>query len=184
MRIIAPSKAIDFEATDIYGNTVKLHEFKERAIVLSFFRDASCPLCLKRVFELRARRKQWKSKGIEIIAVFNSSEEQIKKYSEDTSTRFTAIADPDLVISELYGVEKSSDSFFKTLRVNMLNIFSGAKADNDVTKNTNGTIIPADFLIDHDGAIVDLWYGSHETDHMPMNRIDGFVQTMLKKIKP
>ena len=184
MRITAQSKGIDFETTDIYGNSVKFHEFKGRAIVLSFFRDASCPLCLKRVFELRARRKQWKSKGIEIIAVFNSSEEQIKKHSESTSTRFTAIADPDLAISELYGVEKSSNGFFKTLRVNMLNIFSSANTDTKADKNTNGTIIPADFLIDHDGVIVDVWYGSHETDHIPMNRIDDFVQTMVKKIKP
>ncbi len=183
MKLAAPRKIIDFESKDIYGNSIQLSNYEGRAVLLSFFRDASCPFCLKRVFELRARRKQWKKMGVEIIAVFSSTEKQIRNFSKNQPKRLTAIADPKLEIYGLYGVEHSLAGFFKALAFKMPTIVSGIKKGARPTRNPNAKIMPADFLIDDQGIIVDLWYGSNASDNIPMKRIDSFVRSVASKTR-
>lgn len=183
MRLTAPREILDFESKDMYGNSIRLSEYKGRAVVLSFFRDTSCPFCLKRVFELRARRKQWKKMGVDIITIFSSTEQQIKKFSSDQPKRLTVIANPDLDIYNLYGVEQSVAGFFKALVFKVPTIISGLAKGAKPTNNPNGKIMPADFLIDDEGTIVDLWYGSNAADHMPLKKIENFVRAAAKKAR-
>eukprot|EP00984_Skeletonema_dohrnii_P016984 scaffold7652_cov195-Skeletonema_dohrnii-CCMP3373.AAC.1 len=48
-------EAPDFELRDEEGNVYKLSSFRGRRVILSFFRYASCPVCLYNVDRLRQR---------------------------------------------------------------------------------------------------------------------------------
>jgi hypothetical protein len=39
-------------------------------------------------------------------------------------------------------------------------------------------IVPADFLIEIDGRVVDLWYGRDTADHIPLSKIQRFADNL------
>ncbi|MCK5140845.1 MAG: redoxin domain-containing protein, partial [Candidatus Heimdallarchaeota archaeon] len=77
MRIKEGQKAKDFTVKDIYGNEISLKDYKEKKLLLSFFRYASCPLCNLRVNQLATIFPKLDSKGLQILAFFESPKESI-----------------------------------------------------------------------------------------------------------
>ena len=98
----------DFTLTDLNGQPVSLRSFRGRSsVLLSFFRDASCPFCNLRLYELTRKQEDYRRQGMEIIAVFNSSPEVIQKYLGKRDRPFPLLADANKEIFKLYGVESS-----------------------------------------------------------------------------
>lgn len=176
MRVVPPVALIDFSATDIYGDSFRLSDYRGNAIILSFFRDASCPFCLKRVFDLAVHHRKWSQLGVEIVTVFSSTDEEMLNFSQKSVRRYRLVADPDLKIYEQYGVEQSFAGLLKALAFKMPTIISGLKRSARPSKNPNGKIMPADFLIDSSGQIVEAWYGSNASGHIPMQKLHDFVK--------
>ena len=81
MKLQAPTNSIDFTVTDMHGESFSLNDFRGKAVVLSFFRDASCPFCLKRVFDLSIHQQRWRKSGVEVIAVFFFNSKRVSKFS-------------------------------------------------------------------------------------------------------
>ena len=96
MRLQIPSDGVHFTTKDIYGLTVSLDEFAGKPVMLSFFRDAACPFCNFRVYELANNYNEWRSAGLEVVVVFSSTAEEVKKYVARYPRPFRVIADPDL----------------------------------------------------------------------------------------
>ena len=61
MRLLAPCKEIDFRTEDIFGDHFQLSDLKGKRIALSFFRDAACPFCNYRVYELTQQYEIWQN---------------------------------------------------------------------------------------------------------------------------
>ncbi|MBX2849035.1 MAG: peroxiredoxin family protein [Acidiferrobacterales bacterium] len=181
MKLTTPTEILDFDVTDIYGDRVRLSDYKGRAVILSFFRDASCPFCLKRVFELCARHKQWQKKGVEIIAVFTSTDEEVNSFKHKYPKRITTIADPSLELYNQYGIESSATGFFKTFLLKAPTIIEGLVKGARPTRNPNGGIMPADFLINTQGIITEAWYGENGADHIPFSKLEDLVRAMVKQ---
>ena len=107
MRLNAPCISQDFATQDIYGQPVKLSELRGRRVLLSFFRDAACPFCSFRIHELTHRYRQWQAQGLEVVAVFSSSDQDVRQHVSRHPRPFRMIADPDLSLYGYYGVEES-----------------------------------------------------------------------------
>jgi len=80
MKIIAPTQSIDFKVTDLHGEEFSLSDYHGKAVILSFFRNSTCPFCLKRVFDLSSHHQRWRKNGIEVIVVFTSNTNDILKF--------------------------------------------------------------------------------------------------------
>ncbi len=175
MRLAMPCNRVDFDVKDIYGDSVQLSQFTGKKVILSFFRDAACPFCNLRVYELTNHYKAWKDKNIEIIAVFSSTSEEVRQFVAKHPRPFRLVSDPGLDLYEKYGVEHSSLALLKALLFKLPRIVRGMLNGGRPKKNPNVKLVPADFLIDTSGKIKHVWYGRDTSDHIPMKMIRRFV---------
>lgn len=181
MRLESPCPSINFSTTDIYGNALSLEQFKGKQVMLSFFRDAACPFCNFRLYELTNNYKEWQAAGLEVVVVFSSTADEVQQYVARHPRPFHMIADPNLSLYNQYGVEHSASALFKALFFKLPRIIKGIAKGGYPSKNPNVKIVPADFLLDAQGQVVDLWYGRDTADHIPMEKIQQFVDDFSKK---
>ncbi|MFY0640778.1 MAG: redoxin domain-containing protein [Bermanella sp.] len=177
MRLTPPCPSIDFSTQDVYGNPIKLSEYKGKKVMLAFFRDAACPLCNFRVYELTQKYKTWKDKDFEIIAVFSSPADEVRRYVAKHPRPFRIISDTDLNIYNQYGVEHSATALFKALFFKLPRIIKGMIKGGYPQPNPNVKLVPADFLINPMGKIEHVWYGRDTSDHMPMDQVNHFIKS-------
>ncbi|MCK4865389.1 MAG: redoxin domain-containing protein [Gammaproteobacteria bacterium] len=175
--IMLGDRAPDFTTTDLDGNTIQISDYVGKKTLLVFFRFASCPLCTVRFAQLIQNYPEYSKKGLNIIAVFESSPEYIRRYVNDKrKVPFPIIADPEGELYKLYNVKKSIVGtmkgmfrIFKMLKSMMDPAYSMGKPDGSITR------IPADFLINPLMVVTDSYYGSDIGDHIPLNRITHFI---------
>lgn len=176
MRLALKSKAPDFTAVDIYGEPFHLSDYKGKPLILSFFRDAACPFCNMRVFEYTQKFKEWNAVGVNVVAVFSSPSESVREFVAKHPRPFRTFGDPNLEVYKTYGISSSVFGFIKAVllrsHIARKGRHLGAKID---TKNPNKFLLPADFLIGPNSKVVDAWYGADPTDHMPMDRLEKFI---------
>ena len=159
-------QAIPFQTTDYLGNSIHLTSYKGKKILLTFFRGASCPFCNLRLQQLIQNHPMFQEKGIEIIAFFGSSKEEITNYAGKQKAPFPIIPDPTFIHYKTYGIEAS--------QVGMLKMFIQPKKMIEVLFSSFFTLkamadkplIPADFLIDENFKIIKAHYGKDFSDHL------------------
>lgn len=175
MKLRAGNKAKHFSITDVFGNVINTEEYKNKKILLSFYRYQSCPLCNLRINKIIQKYPLYKEKNLEIISFFHSPQESMLEFMDKHDCPFPIIADPDKKMYKQYGVESS----FLKLLIGSANLkmvkeafqkgFYPGKVDGD--KKT----VPADFLIDENFTIKKAFYGSHIGDHIPFEDIEEFI---------
>jgi len=180
MRLQAPRTAPDFQTHDIHGEPIRLEQFRGRKVMLCFFRDAACPFCNFRVYELTHQYKAWQRRGVEVIAVFSSTAEEVREYVARHPRPFRLIADPDLTLYNQYGVERSGSALLKAMLFKLPRIIRGVMTGGRPSKNPNVTLVPADFLINEKGHIVETWYGRDTSDHIPLKQVQRFISQAPK----
>lgn len=180
-------KAPNFTVTDINGECIQLEDYKGQHILLTFYRYATCPFCTVHFGRIMQEYEKYKANGVKVIAVFESSSEYIKRYISRHGAPFPIIADPEGKLYNRYNVKKSMLGLFigmfrmPSLLKALLNpMYRPALPDGNMSR------IPADFVINTYGIIVDAHYGANITDHMPFWRIDTHLriipQNKIKKI--
>jgi thioredoxin-dependent peroxiredoxin len=175
MRLKAPCQGIDFHTTDIFGDPFRLSDHIGKRIMLSFFRDAGCPFCNFRVYELTHNHKSWQQQNLKIITVFSDTAEKVRRYVAKHPRPFTMLADPNLDIYNQYGIEHSSSALLKALLFKMPRIIRGIAKGGRPSNNPHLRIVPADFLFLEDGRISKVWYGRNTSDHIPITEIQDFI---------
>ena len=177
MKIKPKQTAPAFTTQDVYGSSVNLADFKGQKVLLSFYRNVGCPVCNVRFHELQQEAAYFQSKGLVVLAVYESSAENMKHYLENDTVYAKMIPNPDLSIYSLYEVERSMGKLMKGM-------FHGAmgkmkkgkklfkkKIEQDGSKDRVG----ADFLISEDGTIHTAYYGKYVGDHLPISEIKQFL---------
>ena len=175
MRLTPPCTSIEFSTVDVYGTPLKLSDYKGKKVMLAFFRDAACPFCNLRVYELTQKYKAWKDKDFEIIAVFSSPADEVRRYVAKHPRPFRLISDTDLNLYNQYGVEHSATALFKALLFKLPRIIKGMMKGGYPQPNPHVKLVPADFLINPLGEIEHVWYGRDTSDHMPMAQVNQFI---------
>jgi thioredoxin-dependent peroxiredoxin len=175
MRLSTPNRSLNFSTKDIYGNPFRLSDLRGKRVMLSFFRDAACPFCHLRVYELTHNYQHWRDQNLEVIAVFSDTSEQVRRFVARHPRPFPMLADPHLQLYNHYGVEHSGVALLKAMLFKLPRIikgfFYGAKPSN----NPHVKLVPADFLFTEDGTLERAWYGRNTSDHIPLDEVQAFI---------
>jgi thioredoxin-dependent peroxiredoxin len=175
---IEPSQAAPaFVIKDINGVSVNLADYKGKKIMLSFYRNVGCPICNLRFHELQEQADYFKSKGLILLAVYESSSENMREYLEGERFYATMIPNPDLSLYKLYKIEKGMGKVMKGMFHGAMGKMKKGKKlfHKKIKQDGSSSRISADFLIDENGNIKTAYYGKFVGDHLPMADIKSFV---------
>lgn len=176
MRIQQNQPAVPFSTEDVFGNRVRLEDYRGKRLLLSFYRYAGCPLCNYRIEKLTLLMPRFRRLGLELLAVFQSPKDSLLYYVEEKDVPFSIVADPERSLYRAYGVEPSLKGLLKgairlpdLLRAASRGIFPGKVEGNPA-------MLPADFLIDEDLIVQEAYYGKDVGDHMPTDTIERWLR--------
>ncbi len=172
MKVLAPAQAPRVSLVDINGDPVVIGN--GRKLLLSLFREATCPFCNFRVYELTHNYKGLSALGLDIVVVFSSSREDVLKFIAQRPRPFRIVADPEARTHQTFGVESSLWGKLKAMMLRMGAMMRGM-ATVGMRGMATGNRMPADFLIDEHGRVVETYYGRDAGDHIPMERLERFV---------
>ena len=151
MKLTEGKFAPNFTATDIYGNEVKLSDYKGKKIILGFYRNVSCPFCNRRVHQIMGSMVKFRNSGTQLLFIFESSNKKLSSsVLHQGISPWPLIGDPDKKIYKIYGVENSTVKMMRTMvSTNVMMAMQEAKKLNlSKDKDASMNLIPADFLID------------------------------------
>ncbi|MBS0569911.1 MAG: redoxin domain-containing protein [Proteobacteria bacterium] len=180
MRLKAPAPSPKLTLIDINGRPVEIGGNGRRTL-LNFFRDASCPFCNFRIYELTKHHAALSRLGLDIVAIFTSTPEKVRQFVTRHPRPFPVIADPTGHAHETFGIERSFWGKLKGIFTRVPTALKGLRMVGLAGLNTTN-LMPANFLIDENGHIVEAYYGSDAGDHIPFERVELFVaRGMLKR---
>jgi peroxiredoxin len=173
MRLTAPAPAPLLKLVDIDGQSIAVGG-RGRRTLLSFFRDAACPFCNLRIYELTAHHRALSSLGLDVIAVFQSTPADVRRFVARQPRPFRLVADPHGETHDVYGLEHSLWRKLKAVVTRVPALLRGLRIVGLAGLRTNNRM-PADFLIDEHGRLAEAWYGSDAGDRIPFERIELFL---------
>jgi peroxiredoxin len=175
--MMAPS----FESLDVTGEIFSLRENQGKKIHLSFFRNATCPLCNLRYFKLRGLYETKRSSSNQMISVFESSSEVLTKNLIGQKIPYPLLPDPSQKLYTLYGLENSWRAAMTSLLIpriyreaamaRQMGLIKSGITDPD----RNLRRLPAEFLINPDGTLAQVFYSRYVGNHMPLSDIENFL---------
>lgn len=173
MRLLAPLQAPALGLVDIHGQPIAIGG-RGRRTLLSFFRDAACPFCNFRIYELTHHHAALSALGLDVVAVFGSTREEVLRFVARHPRPFRIAADPAGATHARYGIERSLLRKLKAIATRVPTLLKGLRMVGWAGLATNN-LMPADFLIDEDGRIVETWYGNDAGDRIPLERVELFL---------
>lgn len=173
MRLFAPELAPTLDLVDIHGQPIMVSS-RGRLTLLSFFRDAACPFCNFRIYELTHRHAELAALGLDVIAVFSASQAEVRRFAGQRPRPFQIAADPTSGAHELYGIERSLWRKLKAIVTRLPTLLKGMRLVGLAGLDT-GNLMPADFLIDGHGCIVEAYYGRDAGDRIPLERVEQLL---------
>lgn len=175
MRINTPFMAPEFEARDVSGQPVSLAALRGRRVLLSFFRDAVCPFCNLRVYELSNEHASLQAAGLEVLVFFRSSHEDVTRFVTRRPRPFAVVADPGMQIYGRYGVEHSLTGLMRAMMRRLPRLLRGLRLGGARLPAGDPSLMPADFLIDERGYVQQAHYGRDLGDHLPLDTVQAFA---------
>lgn len=176
MRLISPSLAPTLALSDIHGKPIAIGRTGRRTL-LCFFRDPACPFCNYRIYELTQNHASLAARGLDIVAGFNSTPDAVMRFVARRPRPFRIAADPAALAYGAYGIESSLGGKLKGILTRIPTLLKGLRIVGLAGLKTSN-LMPADFLIDESGRIVDTYYGSDAGDRIPIARIEAFVPSL------
>lgn len=177
MPLFEDQTAPDFQVTDISGNTIRISALKGKKVLLTFYRHVGCPFTNLRFHELRNLDDYFREMGLVVLAVYESSSDNLKRYSRDELFYARMIANPEFDLYTLYEIEQS------TLKI-LFSMYKGAFAKGAEGRKRfkesfgpegHGNVLGGDFLIDENGRIRYAYYNQYLGDHLPVREIVRFL---------
>lgn len=172
MKIVAPAKARNCSCWIFEGKPVRIGE--GRKMLLSLFREATCPFCNFRVYDLTNNYPGLSNLGLDIVVVFNSGPEDVRRFVARRPRPFRMIADPEGTAHRIFALESSMLGKLKAMLFRLPAMMRGMGMVG-LRGMATGNLMPADFLIDERGTIVETYYGKDAGDHIPMERVELFA---------
>jgi len=136
------------------------------------------------VDRLKQQAAMFSRAGIVMLCVFQSTPHYVAKYNSEVSKAGEdshTLSDEKGLVFKAFTVKKSPWVPFQITAETLKN-YKKYKFDHiSQNRETRGTKVgkimqlPADFMIDEDGVIVDLFRAKRATDHMPFERVEEFI---------
>lgn len=174
-KIQESQQAPNIQRTTALGNDIDLQQYKGQTVLLTFFCFAGCPICNYRMHELMEHYEELKAQNIEVIAVFESSNETLSAYAKSYEVPFPLIGDPERSLFKAYGVERSTRGIFRTLsnKEAKEHMKQGEALFTKGTYKKDGSMkqMQADFIINAQGQIAKAHYATYIGDHIPLQEV-------------
>jgi thioredoxin-dependent peroxiredoxin len=177
MKIQVPQEAPVFSIKDVNGSVVNLADYKGKKVMLTFYRNVGCPVCNVRFHELQEQSDYFKSKGMVLLAIYESTADNMKQYLDGESVYATMIPNPEQNLYELYDIDRSMGKMMKGMFHGAMGKMKKGKKlfKHKIEQDGNSNRIGADFLIDEKGNVLTAYYGKYVGDHLPINDIKSFL---------
>lgn len=181
MKLATHIKAPVFHRKDIFGRDINLKDYKDKQLLIAFFRHAGCPFCNLRVHALTKIHEEMKRKGLEMIFFFESSEKVLLRsiFHKEVSP-IPLISDPEKTIYDQYGIENSGvKSAVSHITSFAQTAFKAKRAGVPMHAMKDGesiNTIPAEFLVGKDLTVKKVHYSQNLTDRMDMKLITQFAE--------
>lgn len=165
----------------IDGTDFQLDQIQGKRFMLSFFRFAACPFCNLRIHELASRFGEF-GENFSIVAIFDSSLENLRRHAQRHHASFPILADEHNVYYREYGVERSLSGTLKGAALNMPTVLHALFIKGYWPSSFGGklTTMPANFLIDEKRIIRVAHYGKDEGDHLPFEQVKAFSREGMR----
>lgn len=174
MHLKEGEKAVNFALEDIHGRKISLYDFEGKRVLLSFYRDAGCPFCNLRIYELTRYYDEFSRRNLIPVAIFNSSRATIQRYFGKRPRPFPMLADPDQRIFSLYDVRASWGKLFMGF-FNFPRMFSAFFRGFGPSLGAMNPLLPADFLIGPDLSVRRAFYAQDAATHIPIKEVFNFL---------
>ena len=157
--IVAPV----FTLKDVFGRVIDLNAYREKKVLIAFFRHAGCPFCNLRVHALSKAYEELRSHALGMIFFFESKEKVILRSSFHLGVSpIPIIADPEKVWYNVYGLEtsgyKSAISHLTSFAQSVWKARSLGLPVHLMADGESISTIPAEFLLDKGLVIKKLHY--------------------------
>ncbi len=180
MKLTSQLEAPIFNRKDIFGREINLENYRDKKLLIAFFRHAGCPFCNLRVHALTKVHQDLKDKGLEMLFFFESKENVLLRsiFHKEVSP-IPLISDPTKELYDKYGLESSPLKSAKSHIASFVQTaFKAKKAGVPMHGMADGesiNTIPAEFLVDKDLIIKKVHYSSSLTDRLDLKLIDQFA---------
>jgi thioredoxin-dependent peroxiredoxin len=171
-----------FKLKDVFGRIIDLDQYRDKKVLIGFFRHAGCPFCNLRVHFLTKIYEGLKSQNFEMIFFFESKEQVILRstFHKEISP-VPIISDPDKTWYKTYGLEgsafKSTISHFTSFVQTAIKAKSVGVPMHNMADGESFSTMPAEFLLDKGLVIKKLHYSQSLTDRMDLTEIKAFAET-------
>lgn len=168
-----------FETVDLFDQPINLQDYRGGWLLLSFYRNAACAMCNYQVHTLIGKYGAYKAKGLEMLAIFESPRANMLEYVGKQDAPFPLVSDPEAHLYDLYGVE-TSESKVQTSMTSSLTqqrVLDAKAAGFELTPEpgSNFNRMPADFLIDPQGVIREVFYSELVGQHLDLKVVDRYL---------
>ncbi|MBF0278533.1 MAG: TlpA family protein disulfide reductase [SAR324 cluster bacterium] len=106
-----PIDAENFQGVPVNKAQPELFSYQNKFILLNFWATWCVP-CLKELPDMERLHQKLGKKGLVILAVaMGENKQKVKKFLKKHNLHFPILADPEMTISELYGVKNLPTTF-------------------------------------------------------------------------
>lgn len=140
-------------------------------------------MCNFSVDRLKLQQNYLKAAGIEVICIFQSPPESMRQFIiKQVSPPFLLLSDSKMDVYKKYCVKTSKAGMMEGIRrfstgKPMSNLKIVEKRRWSMNAAPEGPVdrLPADFLIDEEGTVVEAFYAETIDQHMPWESIEAFI---------
>ena len=187
MKLTVGSIAPVFQTEDVFGASFALEEYVGQTVLVSFFRNGACAICNLRIHHLIQKYPDYRERGLEIVAVFESPRESVLQYVTKQNVPFPIIADPTATLYDHYGVESSEEKVMVPVdmgwRTRMIQEAASIGYPLQREEGSNFFRLPADFVIGPDGRIEAAFYANVVGEHLSFEEIEAYLQNANNKLQ-
>jgi peroxiredoxin len=175
-----------FKLKDVYGRVIDLADYRDKKVLIAFFRHAGCPFCNIRVHNLLKVQPELKARGLEMIFFFESKEKVLLNsiFHKEISP-IPLLSDPEKRWYAAYGLEESGyKSAVSHIQTFVQTAFKAASLGVPVHLMAGGESIktmPAEFLLSEGLLIREVHYSERLNDRMSVDKIRGFAAPKTKQ---
>ena len=115
-RLEVGQTAPGFSLPDADGNTVRLADFKGRAVIVYFYPAASTPGCTKQACTFRDSLAGLNGAGIDVVGISPDKPEKLAKFRDAEKLTFPLLSDPDRTVLTAWGTFGEKKMYGKTVQ--------------------------------------------------------------------
>jgi peroxiredoxin len=181
MELIKNTAAPVFKLKDVYGRVIDLSEYRDKKVLIGFFRHAGCPFCNLRVHTLSKAHEELKAMGLEMIFFFESKEQVILRSSFHRGVSpIPIISDPEKIWYTTYGLEssgmKSTLSHLTSFPQTVIKAKSLGLPVHNMADGESFSTMPAEFVLDKELVVKKLHYSERLNDRLDVEDIKSFAR--------